>query len=196
MCYVNLNNLFKLEYVHNITFLLILKQSKSKDVSEYLLRSGCTLGNLNDLKEQGYVKFIKGKKDQTQFQKARLDKKGTEFLNSLDEPEVLEEDKQFANWLVGLYKEKGKVIKSQKKLLKLIAWFRETTGINRNKLGYLLKCYIEEQEKTDFKYSHDVNNVFWVREHLYQTKPTLDNSRLYSFYLLNKHKFDKEFEKF
>lgn len=196
--YINTNNLLRLNEPLMLPLLLVLKHASKKDVSEVIPKVMLTDDpkDLDWLVDEGYIKYIKGKKEDNLLQKLRLDTKGKLFLNALQDPEVLEEDMQFCNWLITVYKDKGKTIKSGKKLLSLIAWFRESTQIDKNKLAYLLKCFIQEQEETDFKYSHDINNVFWKPTNLFQTRPILEDSRLYSFYISNKEKMDKEFEKY
>lgn len=190
--YINLDNLFKLPYVHNITFLLILKQASKKDVSEYLLKSGCTVGNLNDLKEQGYVKFIKGKKGQTDFEKARLDKKGTKFLYELDEPDVEEQDVQIFKWLSDIYKKMGKEIGNGKKTQRLIASFREKSGIEKNHLAFLCNTFINDDAEQEWSFKLEF--VFWKPTNLYQTKFVLEDSRLWKYYNKRKQYFDQEFK--
>lgn len=192
--FINTKNLFKLPEPLILPLLLVLKQASKKDVSKELQQLTYNNDILKKIESLGYIKYIKGNKSDTIFNKMRLDKKGTQFLRELDEPDVLEEDIQFSTWLINLYKSKGKAVKSSKKLQRLIAWFRETTGIDKNKLGYLLKCFIAEQEKYDFEYSHDVNNVFWKPSNLFQTKPNLEDSRLYLFYISDKVKFDQTFK--
>lgn len=191
MCYINLNNLFKIESVHNIVYLLILKQATKKDVSQYLLQTGCTVEHLNDLKEQGYVKFIKGKKGQTEWQKARLDKKGTKFLNSLDEPEVEDQDIKIFNWLSEIYKKREKEIGNGKKTKRLIASFREKSGIEKNYLAFLCQTFIRDENEQE--YSHVLEYIFWKPKNIFQTKFVLEDSRLYKYYLKNKDMFDKKF---
>lgn len=194
MPYVNLKNLFKLEFVHNIVYLFILKHAgkKENDVYEYLLKSGCTLGHLKDLEKQGYVKFIKGKKNETEFLKARLDKKGVEFLNSLDEPSVEEEDITIFNWLSGVYKERQKQIGNIKKTKYLIASFREKSGIDKNKLAFLCKSFINDDDEQE--YSFKLEYVFWKPQNLFQVRFNLDDSRLWQYYNKNKKYFDNKFK--
>lgn len=193
--YINVENLFKLPNPLTLPLLLVLKQAAKKDVTKEIANLVISDEDIGILEKNGYIKYIKGKKTDSLIEKMRLDKKGTQFLNELDEPDVEEQDKIFANWLIGVYKNKGKTIKSGKKLLKLIAWFRQKTNIEKNKLAHLIKSFLDKQEETDFMYSHDVNNIFWKPTNLFQTKPSLDDSRLYSFYISNKEKFDKIFEK-
>ncbi len=190
--HINLENLFKLEFVHNIVYLLILKQATQKDVSQYLLQTGCTVGHLNDLKEQGYVKFIKGKKGQTEWQKARLDKKGTEFLNSLDEPEVEEQDIRIFDWLAEQYKKKEKQIGNGKKTKRLIASFREKSGIDKNKLAFLCNEFINDDNEQE--YSHKLEYVFFKPDNAFQARFVLESSRLYQYYVNKKSYFDNQFK--
>lgn len=172
------------------------QQTKEKNLEEVIASYIQSDSELEELISKQYIKVIKTPKKASELSRLRIDKNGKKLLEKIQEVESEEQDRLFTEWLVKLYREKGKTIKSSKKLLGLVAWFRTATGIEKNKLGYLLQKFVAIQEETDFKYSHNVNNVFWKPENLYQSRPNLDNSRLYNFYLEDKEKFDKEFENF
>lgn len=194
--HININNLSKLKKPLYLTYLLILAHTPKTDVSNLLVSLPNKDEDLKWLLDNGYIIVIKGNRKDTIYQKYRITKKTRTFLNSLLEPTVLAEDEEIANWITSIYKSRGKIVKSGKKTRRLIAWFRENSKIEKNCLAFLIKDFISLQEDNNFEYSHDVNNVFWRPENVFQTRPNLDDSRLYNHYLSKREWFDKKFKNY
>lgn len=196
MKYINIDNLFSGDIDPKyLPLLLILQYGAKEDLSDKIAMLVEDDQALEKLEKDGYIKYVKGTKSQTDFQKMRLDKKGTEYLNSLEEVRSTEDDEKFRDWLVDVYKKNGKTIKNKKELLRRIAWFREFSGIERRSLVKLLQLFLAEQEETDFQYSHDVANVFWKPRNAFDARYSLEQSRLWGYYEQSKEKFDKIFKK-
>lgn len=193
MCYVNIKNLFKLPNPLILPLLLVLRHAAKKDVSEQVVSLVTSDEDLEFLQKNGFIKFIKGNKNQNEFQRMRLDKKGTKFLNELDEPDVEEQDVKIFDWLSQIYKERDKQIGNGKKTKRLIASFREKSGIEKNELAFLCNTFINDDGEQE--YSHKLENVFWKPTNLFQTKFVLEDSRLWKYYSKRKHYFDVEFKK-
>ena len=114
--YVNPKNLFKLGNPVNVLILLLAKQATTKnDMSEYIASLVSDDQELDKLIEEDYLKKIKGTKKLNEFQKIRLGKKGTKFLNDLDEPDVEEQDITIFNWLKNIYLKRGKTVGNGKR---------------------------------------------------------------------------------
>ena len=190
--HINIPNLLKLKNPLMLPFLLVLKQASKKDVKEDLARLIISDSDLNYLVENKYVKVIKGKKGDDFFDKLRLDKKGNLFLNSLDEADVLDEDTRIFDWLSEIYKRKDKQIGNGKKTQRLIASFREKSGIEKNKLAFLCDTFIKDDEQQEWSFK--LEYVFWKPTNMFQTKFNLDDSRLYKYYLKRKTFFDNKFK--
>lgn len=192
--YVNLNNLLTLPNIYILPVLLILKQASKKDVSEYLNDLDLEESIFRDIEELGYIKYIKGSKNQSLFQKMRLDKKGTDYLNKLDESDVEDQDIRIFDWLAEIYKKKDKQIGNGKKTKRLIASFREKSGIEKNSLAFLCNTFINDSDEQEWSFK--LEYVFWKPKNLFQSKFVLEDSRLWAYYNKKKQYFDKKFKEF
>ena len=191
--YINITALFKLPDPRMLPLLLVLKQAGKKDVVNELASLINNDEDIDILESGGYIKHIKGKKGDSLIHRMRLDKKGTAFLNSLDEADVLEEDIVIFNWLSGIYKKREKHIGNGKKTKRLIASFREKSGIEKNSLAFLCNAFINDDDEQE--YSFKLENVFWKPANLFQTRFILEDSRLWKYYNKKKDYFDKEFKR-
>lgn len=190
--FINIKNLFNLPNPKMLPFLLVLKQSSKKDVVEKLAMLLSDDEDLDELISKGYVKVLKSKKTDNLIEKIRLDKKGTAFLHSLEEPEVEEQDKRIFDWLADQYKRNDKQIGNGKKTQRLIASFREKSGIEKNDLAFLCDAFIKDDEQQE--YSFKLEYVFWKPTNMFQTRFVLEDSRLYKYYLKRKKYFDNKFK--
>ena len=86
--YVNITTLLKLKNPLTLPLLLALKQASKKDMSEQISILVTSDEDLYTLEIEGYIMYIKGKNSDSNLKRMRLGKKGTAFLNELDEPEV------------------------------------------------------------------------------------------------------------
>ena len=189
--YINITNLFKLKNPLMLPLLLVLKQATKKDVSEQLALL-IDDDELDHLIKNNFVKYIKGTKGQNDLQKLRLDKKGTEFLNLLDEPEVEDEDIKIFEWLSAIYKKREKQIGNGKKTKRHIASFREKSGIDKNNLAFLCNQFINDDNEQE--YSHKLEFVFFKPDNAFQVRFVLESSRLYQYYMNKKAYFDNQFK--
>jgi len=190
--YINIQNLFKLPHPNSLALLLVLKQAGEKDLSKEISLLALEDMDLHALKENGYIKYIKGKASQNVNQKMRLDKKGTKFLNDLDTPEVLEEDKKIFDWLAEMYKGQDKIVGNGKATQRHIASFREKTGIEKNCLAFLCDAFIKDDEEQEWSFKLEF--VFWKPTNMFQTKFNLEQSRLYQYYLKRQDYFEEQFK--
>lgn len=189
--YVNIKNLFTINPLL-LPILLVLRHASKEDVSEKIAMLITSDKDLEYLEENSYIKYIKGKKEDNQFQRMRLDKKGTEYLNSLEEADVTDEDVTIFNWLSDIYKSKDKQIGNGKKTKRLIASFREKSGIEKNNLAYLCNTFINDDEEQEWSFK--LEYVFFKPANAYQTRFTLEQSRLYQYYIKKKNFFDSKFK--
>ena len=190
--YINTDNLFNLPNPFMLPLLLTLKQVTKKDMSDKVASLITTDEDLEDLEKEGYIKYIKGKKSDSLITKMRLGRKGTEFLNSLDEPDVEEEDIKIFDWLADIYRKRDKQIGNGKKTKRLIASFREKSGIEKNKLAFLCNAFISDEDQQEWSYM--LEYVFWKPTNAFQSRFTLEDSRLWKYYNKRKQYFDNEFK--
>lgn len=188
--YINLENWFKIN-PKLLPILLLLKHAPKKDVSDklsYLM----TDEDLDFLLENNYIKEIKGKKKDNDLQKLRLDKKGTKYLNNLNEVEVSQETITIFEWLKEKYLKADKIVGNGAQTKRLIQWFSDQTGIEKNNLVILANDFTESEEGQE--YSFKLENIWWKPDNPYQTAPKLPQSRLYNYYIKHKERLDRKFE--
>lgn len=194
MAYINFTLLFEKEFTtKDFIILQIIKQSPFEDLTDHLV-SACDseVENLLEFEDKGLVEFIKGKKGDTFFQRARLSKKGSELLDSLEIAEVLPEDEIIWDWLVKVYKNKDKKIGNTKKGKRYLAQFRIHSGLSRNKLSYLCHAFIIDE--TRMEYSHILEYVFFKPANVFTTRFDLEESKLWAYYQEHFEAFQEEFK--
>lgn len=191
--YLNFKLLYSKGLTHKDFVLLVaLNQQRSERLSDYIVDI-CEQSEepLLQLEDKGLVTFVKGKAKDTIFDKARLSDKGKEIFDQIQIAELNEDDNRVWDWLVIKYKEQSKEIGNVKKGKQYLAQFRVESGINRNKLATLCSDFINNPESMD--YSHRLDYLFYRAPNVFATKFSLDDSKLYQFYLKNKEYYDKKF---
>lgn len=178
----------------NLTFekvmlLQLIRQQKFEDCSEYLVDQQKSLRKLEAL---GYITSIKGDKKASAESKLRTTKEGEEFLQNLEIPEIIEDDLVLFEWVKGIYLSRDKKLGNQKKTKLYIALFRAHSGIERNELATLLSAFVADEQNMEF--SHVLEYVFFRPANVYTTKFSLNESRLYNYYLTYKEIFDERFK--
>lgn len=149
--YVNLDNIFKLKDPLMLPLLLILKHAAKKDVSEKIQSLGYKDTDYSKLQVDGYIKFIKGTNKQTLLQKMRLDKKGTQYLNSLQDPEITENDTKMFDYLCEMYlshEDTERHIGNKKKTLQYCAEFRQILELDVYEMYWLCWMFLQEHQFT------------------------------------------------
>jgi hypothetical protein len=169
------------------------KQMKYEDISDILIEL-CKEDPepLFVLEGIGFVEFIKGKVKESLFSKARLTKKGNAFMENVEAASITEEDVIIWDWLVGVYKAKNKDIGNSKKGKLWLSSFRVQSGINRNKLSYLCKLFINDDDRME--YSQRLDYVFFKPPNHFSLKFDLEESKLWKYYLSRKEMFDAKFK--
>lgn len=147
--------------------------------------------------EGGLAKYIKGKKQEPQYEKVRLTPKGEKLLKDLSSSSVSEDTKILGDWLINYYKNReGGIVKNKAETLRRMQWFSDETGLTKNRLAVLLKSYIsntynpemgvsfEEYKKENPRavLSNMVDNVFWSPPNIYSRHYKIEESPLYSYY--------------
>ena len=195
MAYINFNLLTEKGYDYiDALVLQMCKQMKFEDISQHLMAlSNYEVEFLLRYEDIGLVTFIKGSPKDNMFQKARLTKEGQKLLDSLEVASITEEDEKIWDWLAAYYKKIGKQVGNTKKGKRYLAQFRLDSGINRNKLVYLCKSFIDDESRME--YSIVLEYVFFKPFNVYSTRFSLEDSKLWKYYLEHKDTFDEEFKK-
>lgn len=187
--YINLPYL--LDKGLNLEDLLILQlayQARSEDTSSYL-------GTLEykHLVDAGLLKLNKAKnKKQKEAERVRLTTKGKDILETLQIPDVIDDDIVLFNWLKGIYLERGKELGNQKKTKRLIAQFRVESGIEKNCLAHLLSVFVSDEN--NLEYNHRLEYAFFKPSNAFQTRFELEQSRLWMYYQRNLDYFTRKFQ--
>jgi hypothetical protein len=190
--YINFKLLSKKGLEHSdLLILQLCKQNKNEDLEQHLELQ--PYQNILKLKTMGYVDEIKGTKSQSELSKLRLTKSGSNLLEDLETPEVLEEDILLFDWISDVYTRLGKQIGNKKKTKMYIALFRVHSGIEKNHLATLLEKFVKDED--NMEYNFRLEYAFFKPTNVFQVKFELDQSRLYMYYLKNKNSFDILFNK-
>lgn len=181
MCYINVDNLFKLPNPLMLPLLLVLKQATKKDVSDQVACLAMSDEDLDELEKGGYIKYIQGKKTQSIIHRMRLDKKGTAFLNTLQDPEITENDIAMFNHLCTMYldhEDEERHIGNKKKTLEYCAEFRQLMELGIYEMYWLCWFFLQEHS-----FTKKLEYIFFnSNKHRYGTfKGNLADSPLYQF---------------
>jgi hypothetical protein len=176
--------------LQQVSLLQILHQNKTEDMSELLESYN---GDLDVLNEKGLLSEVKAKsKQESVYKRLRLSKKGSELLEDLSTPEVLEEDKKVFEWLKNYYLKADKEIGNGAKTLRHIRDFRTKSGIQKNNLITLVLEFLKENEERSKKLEY----IWYYPKTAFATRFDLEESWLWNFYQKNKERLDAKFEKY
>jgi hypothetical protein len=190
--YINFKLLLKKGFEHtDLIILQLAKQNKNENLEGDLQLQ--PYQNILKLKQMGYLDEIKGSSKQSELSKLRLTKSGSNLLDDLETPEVLEEDLLLFDWISDVYTRLGKQIGNKKKTKMYIALFRVHSGIEKNHLATLLEKFVKDEE--NMEYNFRLEYAFFKPTNVFQIKFELDQSRLYMYYLKNKNSFDILFDR-
>ena len=115
MAYFNFILLDKKGYsIEDVVYLQLIKQNKTEPLVSYIEKIG--ENKLNEYEEQGLIIYIKGDAKESKLEKVRLSKKGIDFLDLIETPEVDEDDMKLLSWLVNVYKSEDKMIGNKKRI--------------------------------------------------------------------------------
>jgi len=171
--YINTELLDKkgIEWRNNDLIVLQVINQKSNEVLDERCKDA-----LNRVYKLGYLKFIKGTKGQTNYEKVRINPQGKEFLRQLEIPDITEASKHLTKRLIEIYENHNKEYGNEKKISTLVAWFLAETGIPAKEVFKQVENYLLE---TPPKYIMKLENLIHKKDHVYQTKWKMENSKLY-----------------
>lgn len=192
--YINFNVVKFMGYSPSDVFnLQIIFQNRTESLEELILES-VSNDTLMSYSDKGLVTFIKEKnKKDTLANRVRIAPNGSELLSTFQIPEVNEDDLKLYDWLESVYKSENKEIGNRKKTKVFIALFRVNSGIDRNKLAYLCKVFMNDTSQ--FEWSKVLEYLFFKPANMYSTKFDLEESKLYKYYLRYQDMFDNKFKK-
>lgn len=205
---MNLDVFFKSKITAGDFILLsVIQQNSNGSQRERLLELDSDYSSISE-----YVKFVNRKnKTQTLHDIVRLDKKGNKLLVDLFTYSPSEDTEKIISWIETTYKSMGKFIKNRKEACRRCEFFSKSTGIEKNKLAFLLQTFMQnvynpdihgdnfreaKKQNPNLILSNQVENIFWQKENIFSKHYSLDNSPLYTFYLDNEEFFNTHFKKY
>jgi hypothetical protein len=172
--------------------LQLISQNKTESLEE-VITNNISLEVLDKYQKSEYVSLVKAKnKADTIQNRIRLTSKGSDLLETLQVPEVNEDDLKLYDWLESIYKAEDKEIGNRKKTKLYIALFRAHSGIDRNKLAYLCKSFMNDSSQ--FEWSKRLEYLFFKPSNAFSVRFDIEQSSLYRYYLKHKTSFDNKFK--
>lgn len=182
-------------------YILLLQAIRQKEAK--WLEENCQIGMLKAMEEEGDITFIKPKnKQQSIFEIVRTTDKANKLLTDVQRPLKDPNLLILLDWLVNIYKQRGKEIGNTKRILENLEKFQQETEIKNNSLAYLFKDFLESEYVEEnsnvleyvLHYPRKValrgnNNIAYIMDW------QLEDSWLYKHYLSKEEYFKKEFKR-
>jgi len=173
--------------------LQLISQNKTEKLEEAVTEN-ISLSTLTEYQDKGLVTLVNSKNKRDTIQnRIRLSSKGHELLEDLQVPEINEDDLMLYNWLEATYQKEGKELGNRKKTKLYIALFRANSGIDRNKLAFLCKAFMNDSSQ--FEWSKRLEFLFFKPGNIYSVRFDIEQSKLYQYYIRHKQTFDYKFAK-
>ena len=177
----------------DVANLQLISQNRTEKLVD-IITEFLSLNVLEAYQDREYITLVKAKnKSDTIQNRVRLTSKGSDLLEDIQSPEINEDDLQLYNWLETIYKEEGKELGNRKKTKMYVALFRVHSGIDRNKLAYLCKTFMNDTAQ--FEWSKKLEFLFFKPSSVYAVRFDIEQSRLYQYYIKNQEYFDNKFAK-
>ena len=141
---------------------------------------------IETLLRNGYIEFIKGSKDQTEYQKIRTTKLGTETIDLISTPIIQDADIQMYNYLSTMYLEEDstRILGNRKAGLRYCAEFRQIMGFTPHEMYYLCQMFVANTTFTKV-----LEYIFFEKKQFPygKFKDNLDSSKIYQFWCDNEY---------
>lgn len=192
--YINFEIVKKRELsLTDVVNLQLISQNKTEKL-EGVIFDNIPLTTLDEYQKQELVTLVKAKYKGDSIQnRIRLSPKGHDLLEDIQVPEVNDDDLQLYSWLESIYNKEGKELGNRKKTKLYVALFRSHSGIDRNKLAFLCKTFMNDASQ--FEWSRRLEYLFFKPSNAFSVKFDIEQSKLYQYYLKYKQDFDNKFAK-
>ena len=168
--------------LYELGVLQLIKQNRIEDLSTEIEFSVTNTEIIKKWSEVGYIEVIKGKKDQSLYQKLRTTKLGNDILDDVGTPEVTEEQLRMRDYLIEMYlnhEDTERVIGNKKSIASYISILQHHLGISIYQFFYLCEYFLAE-----YPYTKKLENLFWDKnKHRYKEfKNNIQDATIYQFY--------------
>lgn len=167
----------------DLQVLQLAKQMRIEDVSDVLSEYSL---NVNSLLSVGLLESIKGKKGDSEFQKIRTTKLGTEILDLISTPLITDGDVELYKYLCTMYlqEDSSRTLGNRKAGLRYSSEFRQIMGFTLYEAYYLYEMFIANVE-----YTKVLEYIFHSKkENPYSKfKDVIESSKLYQFWMDNEY---------
>lgn len=182
--YINLNILSSRNIsLEESNIIQLAKQAKLEDVSAVLSQYSSVV---DVLLEKGFIETIKGKKQDTYFQKIRASKKGNELLEAVSIPDVTEEQIRMRDYLTEMYlnhEDEERTIGNKKSIAMYISILQHHLGIDIYRFYFLCEYFLAE-----YPFTKKLENIFWDKNknRYKEFKNNVEEATIFQFYEQNK----------
>lgn len=162
--------------------LQLIKQSKIEDLSQQIEFEVQGTNILEKWLNIGYIEEIKGKKDQTLYQKLRTTKLANEILEDIETPDVTEGDLKMRDYLIEMYlnhEDTERSVGNKKKISIYISIMRQRLGLTLHEFFYLCEYFLAE-----YPYTKLLEYIFFNsnKNRYGKFQNNMEDSSLYQFY--------------
>lgn len=172
-----------------LMLLQIIKQNKTEELSHYIAMM-MDDSVLECLEGDKMIHYIKGKKDQSDFQKMRLTKKGDKLLADCQIPVETNNDLKMFGYLCEIYlssDDEERKIGNKKKTAFYCSYFRKALSLSLHEMYWLCWLFLQEYEYTktlQYLFFNDNKNRYGKFEN------NLEDSPLFQFLDENRERIE------
>jgi len=176
--------------LYELGVLQLIKQNRIEDLSTEIEFSVSDTEIIKKWSEVGYIEVIKGKKDQSLYQKLRTTKLGNDILDDVGTPEVTEGDLKMRDYLITMYldhEDEERVIGNKKLIGIYISIMTKHLNLNLHEFYYLCELFLEHH-----KFTKKLENIFFDKNknRYKEFKNNIEESPLFQFYDLRKNEVE------
>ncbi len=169
----------------------LIFQNSTTDMSAYLAMY-LTEDHLQRLLAMDLLTMVKAKrKDEHDFKRLRLNKKGKSIRLNASIMDFTENDEKLYDALVKVFESVEKSVGNDLKVKQLLAWFRTETGYSRKKIFIAIRFYVGDLvDKNKQQFIPTLENLIWKGASLFSNKWVLSDSKLYQYIQENKQRLN------
>lgn len=168
--------------LHELGVLQLIKQSRIEPLSEVIEFEVKETDIIEKFSNLGYIEWIKGKKGQPEFELIRATKKGSNVLEDIMTPDVLEEHLKMRDYLISIYlnhEDRERVVGNKELIAIYISVLQAHLGIDIYRFYYLCEFFLSEHI-----FTKKLENIFMDRNKIRygDFKNHISDASIFQFY--------------